>query len=176
MRAARPHWGPHCATTNKSGCRSDSKLLSPQVVCATCTGAGDSMLAERIFRVVVIDEATQATEPAVLVPLTRGAQCVVMAGDPKQLPPTIVSPQAFDFALDVTLFDRISENGVMPLLLDTQVGMPEGCSAQAARALLAGGVFHPEVPLVPPIVCHHQCPGIKYLYQTQMWLHWYSPS
>ena len=29
---------------------------------------------------VVIDEATQATEPAVLVALVRGAQCVVMAG------------------------------------------------------------------------------------------------
>lgn len=119
------HTGFECAhTTIKSACRWDWYLCTPflQVVCATCTGAGDSMLAERLFRVVVIDEATQATEPAVLVPLTRGAQCVVMAGDPKQLPPTIVSPQAFDFALDVTLFDRISENGVMPLLLDTQVG------------------------------------------------------
>jgi superfamily I DNA and/or RNA helicase len=33
----------------------------------------------------------QATEPATLVPLTKGAQCVVMAGDPRQLPPTVVS-------------------------------------------------------------------------------------
>ncbi len=33
----------------------------------------------------------QATEPATLIPLTRGAQCVVMAGDPCQLPPTVVS-------------------------------------------------------------------------------------
>jgi hypothetical protein len=33
----------------------------------------------------------QATEPATLIPLTRGAQCVVMAGDPRQLPPTVVS-------------------------------------------------------------------------------------
>ena len=44
-----------------------------------------------------------------------------MAGDPKQLPPTVIRPRAFDFALDVTLFDRISNNGVAPLLLDTQV-------------------------------------------------------
>ncbi len=33
----------------------------------------------------------QATEPATLVPLTKGAQCVVLAGDPKQLPPTVTS-------------------------------------------------------------------------------------
>lgn len=60
---------------------------------------------------VVIDESTQATEPAVLVPLTRGAQCCIMAGDPKQLPPTIMSAKASTFSLDVTLFDRMSDNG-----------------------------------------------------------------
>jgi len=102
-----------------------------QVVCSTCTGAGDYVLSQRVFRVVVIDEATQATEPAVLVPLTRGAQCVVMAGDPRQLPPTVVSQQAIaDFMLDVTLFDRISNNGVQPLLLDTQVRLACGRSYQ----------------------------------------------
>jgi hypothetical protein len=34
---------------------------------------------------VVLDEASQATEPATLVPLTRGAHCVVLAGDPRQV-------------------------------------------------------------------------------------------
>ena len=82
-----------------------------QVVCATCSGAGDAMISGRIFRAVVIDESTQATEPATLIPLTRGAECVVMAGDPKQLPPTIVSEAAYRFGLDVTLFDRLVEGG-----------------------------------------------------------------
>lgn len=34
---------------------------------------------------VVVDEASQATEPATLVPLTRGAHCAVLAGDPRQV-------------------------------------------------------------------------------------------
>jgi superfamily I DNA and/or RNA helicase len=78
----------------------------------------------RHFNVVVIDEATQATEPATLVPLTQGAQCAVMAGDPCQLPPTIISREAYKFDLDVTLFDRLQQGvGLAPLLLDTQYRM-----------------------------------------------------
>lgn len=61
----------------------------------------------RAFRMVVIDEASQATEPSTLVPLTRGAHCAVLAGDPRQLPPTIVSEAARgQCGLDVTLFER----------------------------------------------------------------------
>ena len=41
-----------------------------QVVTATCAGAGDrSVLGYRRFRIVVIDEASQSTEPSSLIPL-----------------------------------------------------------------------------------------------------------
>ena len=43
-----------------------------QVVAATCTGCGDPRLREFAFRMVVIDEASQATEPSTLVPLVKG--------------------------------------------------------------------------------------------------------
>lgn len=46
-------------------------LQEAQVVCATCSGAGDPLLNELHFNMVVVDEATQATEPATLVPLTQ---------------------------------------------------------------------------------------------------------
>ena len=56
------------------------EYLCTQVVAATCTGAGDKRLEGRVFRMVVIDEATQATEPSTLIPLVRkrphgGASC-----------------------------------------------------------------------------------------------------
>lgn len=40
-----------------------------QVVVATCAGAGDPRMTGRAFRMLVIDEATQATEPMTLIPL-----------------------------------------------------------------------------------------------------------
>lgn len=82
---------------------------------------------------VVIDEATQATEPATLIPLTKGCQCAVMAGDPKQLPPVIRSMEARapDVALDVTLLERLTlpPVGLCPMLLDTQYRMHPGIAA-----------------------------------------------
>ena len=61
-------------------------LDGAQVLCATAAGADASLLGGRRFDLVVLDEATQAADPIALVPLSR-AQRVVMAGDPRQLPP-----------------------------------------------------------------------------------------
>jgi regulator of nonsense transcripts 1 len=44
----------------------------------------------------------------------RGAECVVMAGDPKQLPPTLISEGALDAQLDRTLFERLQDVGGAP--------------------------------------------------------------
>lgn len=95
-----------------------------QVVVGTCASAGELRLAERQFRVVAIDEATQATEPSCLVALTKGAECVVMAGDHAQLPPTVVSRVAIDNGLDVPLFARLQNQSNLPaLVLNTQYRM-----------------------------------------------------
>ena len=88
------------------------------MVAATCAGAGDeSRLNKQLFRLVVIDEATQATEPSTLIPLMRGAEAVVMAGDPCQLPPTVISRGAEEAGLQVTLFDRLQRSGERVLAL-----------------------------------------------------------
>jgi regulator of nonsense transcripts 1 len=47
-------------------------LNAAEVICTTCTGAGDRRLEGFRFRQVLIDEATQAAEPECLIPIVRG--------------------------------------------------------------------------------------------------------
>lgn len=68
-------------------------LSGKDVVCTTNSTAGSDLLLEKTFDVVVIDEATQATEPSCLIPLIK-AKNLIMAGDHKQLPTTISNPEA----------------------------------------------------------------------------------
>jgi len=82
-------------------------LSRTDVVCTTNSTAGSDLLLGITFDVAVIDEATQATEPSSLIPLIK-AKKLIMAGDHKQLPPTILNPEAQ--ALSFTLFERFLEN------------------------------------------------------------------
>lgn len=61
-----------------------------------------------IFDYVVHDEAGQSTAPSSLAAVMRGRR-LVLAGDPLQLPPTVVSMDAKDAGLDQTLFERIEQ-------------------------------------------------------------------
>jgi len=83
------------------------KILSTSdVVLATNSTSGNEFLENRIFEVLVLDEASQSTEPSALIPLIK-AKKVIMAGDHKQLPPTVLHPEAKD--LSYTMFERFTE-------------------------------------------------------------------
>ncbi len=45
-----------------------------EVVCCTAVGAGSGILSEFTFPRVLVDEASQATEPATIVPICRGCR------------------------------------------------------------------------------------------------------
>ncbi|CDJ37630.1 hypothetical protein ETH_00016385 [Eimeria tenella] len=82
-------------------------LLEADVVCVTCLGAGDKRVSQLSYRAVLIDEATQATEPEALVPLTLGANQVILIGDQMQLGPVVLSKRAAASGLGVSLFVRL---------------------------------------------------------------------
>ncbi len=82
----------------------DEMIEWADVVCSTNSGCGSEIMSGREFDTVVIDEATQATEPSCWIPITTTSK-VVMAGDHKQLPPTILSEKAQE--LNRTLFERL---------------------------------------------------------------------
>ncbi len=76
-----------------------------QVIIGTPVSIEDKVLREEFFDLLVIDEATQATEPLAWIVMAR-AKKVIMAGDHFQLPPTVRSPEAESKGLGVTLFER----------------------------------------------------------------------
>lgn len=80
-------------------------LYGAQVVCATHGGIAKP-LSKGPFDLVVLDEASQATEPLSWIPLLQ-AKKAVLAGDPMQLPPTLYSEEAAQAGLAFTLFERL---------------------------------------------------------------------
>ncbi|MFB6204145.1 MAG: IGHMBP2 family helicase [Candidatus Nanohaloarchaea archaeon] len=88
---------------------------SADVVCSTNSTSGSGLMEGREFDTVVIDEATQATEPSCMIPLTRGEK-LVMAGDHRQLPPTVKSEEASE--LENSLFEKMASRhpGVKDML------------------------------------------------------------
>ena len=82
-------------------------LRRTRVVCTTAAGADSKLLGNDLYDVVILDEATQAPDPIALSALQRGKRAV-LAGDPCQLPPTVVDVEASRAGLGSTLFERAS--------------------------------------------------------------------
>lgn len=82
-------------------------ITAAEVVCATCVTAGGDLLASCHFSFVLVDEATQSTESATLIPIVRGCHTLVLIGDQQQLPPTIKSYKATLAGLGKSLFERL---------------------------------------------------------------------
>ena len=72
---------------------------------------------------LIIDEAGQATETSTLVPFQCNPQKVLLVGDHKQLPPTVMSKNANKTKFNRSLFERFIDLGYKPYLLDTQYRM-----------------------------------------------------
>lgn len=84
----------------------DEILNGAEAVCTTNSTAGSDLMVGRRFDTLVIDEATQSTEPACLIPLTSAQPSrLILGGDHKQLPPTILSEDAR--GLSETMFERL---------------------------------------------------------------------
>ncbi|MCU0448433.1 MAG: AAA domain-containing protein [Bernardetiaceae bacterium] len=140
----------------------DELLGKAQVIAATLVGTAHSLLGQRRFSTVFIDEAAQALEPGAWIPLLR-AERVVMAGDHCQLPPTVKSVEAARRGLARTLFEQCvaRHRALIPVdtLLREQYRMNEtimGFSNQQfyeGQLVAAPAVAHWQLaPDQPPLV------------------------
>ncbi|TYP94735.1 putative DNA helicase [Fodinibius salinus] len=122
----------------------DELLDSKQVICTTNSTAGSELLEGRHFDLVVIDEATQATEPSCLIPITHGRK-VIMAGDHRQLPPTVKNRKAAEQGFKETLFERLAEKySGKRSMLDIQYRMHEKIMDFSSRQFYEEGLSADE--------------------------------
>ncbi|WP_018477858.1 AAA domain-containing protein [Pontibacter roseus] len=101
----------------------DDLLDNVQVITCTLVGAANKAIRHLSYDTVFIDEAAQALEPGCWVPITR-ANRVVLAGDHRQLPPTVKSLDAEKGGLGITLFEKcIERQPEVSVMLKTQYRM-----------------------------------------------------
>ncbi|EDN06684.1 conserved hypothetical protein [Histoplasma mississippiense (nom. inval.)] len=111
------------------------------VICATLSGSGHEMFQSLSieFETVVIDEAAQSIELSALIPLKYGCSKCILVGDPKQLPPTVLSKVASRFQYEQSLFVRMQANHPKDVhLLDTQYRMHPEISRFPSAAFYDG--------------------------------------
>ena len=87
----------------------ESLFADARVIACTLTGSAHPLLTGRRFGTLFIDEAAQALEASCWIAIQK-ADRVILAGDHRQLPPTIKSPAALSGGLDKTLMQTICEN------------------------------------------------------------------
>ena len=122
-----------------------------QVVLATNVGAASYLLEKYAgpFDLVIIDEAAQALEAACWIPILKGRR-LVLAGDHRQLPPTIKSSsREVQLGLGITLFERLMEKYSNQLdqisrMLQIQYRMNEMISNWASAAMYSGKLLSHE--------------------------------
>ncbi|NWS29560.1 SMBP2 protein, partial [Polioptila caerulea] len=126
-------------------------LSQATVVLATNTGASSDgplkLLPETHFDLVVIDECAQALEASCWIPLLKAPKCI-LAGDHKQLPPTIISQRAAAEGLSLSLMERLAghygERAVR--MLTVQYRMHRHIMEWASSELYGGRLSaHPSV-------------------------------
>ncbi|KAL3110234.1 hypothetical protein niasHT_015837 [Heterodera trifolii] len=119
----------------------EQELLSKaDVICCTCITAADVRLIKREFRVVLIDESTQSTEPEVMVSVVKGARQLVLVGDHCQLGPVIMCKKSANAGLGQSLFERLVLLGNRPLRLQVQYRMHPALSAFPSNVFYEGSL------------------------------------
>ncbi|XP_060510381.1 5'-3' DNA helicase ZGRF1 isoform X4 [Panthera onca] len=145
-------------------------LKQVRVVGVTCAACPFPCMNDLKFPVVVLDECSQITEPASLLPIARfECEKLILVGDPKQLPPTIQgSDAAHENGLEQTLFDRLCLMGHKPVLLRTQYRCHPAISAISNDLFYEGNLMNgisetERSPLLEwlPTLCFYNVKGLE---------------
>jgi len=120
----------------------DGDVWQADVVGATMSAASE--LGDDMFDVAVIDEATQATIPSTLIPVSK-AERSILAGDHRQLPPYHSGDGQHVEQLEFSLFERLLDTygqAEVSTTLTTQYRMHEVIAAFPNEAFYDGVLTH----------------------------------
>lgn len=129
-----------------------------EIVFTTVSSSGRRLFSNLThgFDMVVIDEAAQASEAAVLPPLSLGAARCVLIGDPQQLPATVISRAAHTLQYSRSLFERLQQGGCPTLLLTVQYRMHPQIREFPSRYFYQGRLVDSETVSSLPDEPYHQ--------------------
>lgn len=118
--------------TEAKSCLKEARLLedfvtdelfnSVKVICCTPVTSSHRALARKRFNTLFFDEASQALEPMVWIPLLK-CKRLILCGDHFQLPPVVKSIEAKKGGLDETMLDRCMKYPETVSLLTRQYRM-----------------------------------------------------
>ena len=152
------------ADVERGADRQRKKLLKTcPIVGVTCVSTSLDVLQGERFDVLLLDEASQLTEPLSLAPAIRSkCKYLIAAGDPNQLPPVVCSPEHIKGDRVNTLirpmFVRLVGLGHEPHLLKTQYrchpSISEVCNKFFYGNMLEDGVRHDQRQSLIPSMEH----------------------
>ncbi|XP_046988818.1 NFX1-type zinc finger-containing protein 1-like [Schistocerca americana] len=127
------------------------------VVGLTTSGAArkQSLLQELKPRIVIVEEAAEVLESHVVISLTKACEHLILIGDHKQLrPSTAVFELAKNFNFDISLFERMLQNGMQYDCLEVQHRMrPE-------IANLITPMIYPTLKSAPSVYQYEKVKGV----------------
>lgn len=117
-----------------------------QVIAATPVGCDHYMIRNLDYHTVVIDEAGQAIVPACWIPVLKGKK-LVLAGDHRQLPPTVKSEQAAAGGLSESMLEYAAKRYPdAVVLLEEQYRMHRDIMGYSSDSFYEGRLqAHPSV-------------------------------
>eukprot|EP00916_Digyalum_oweni_P027048 GHVL01044391.1.p1 GENE.GHVL01044391.1~~GHVL01044391.1.p1 ORF type:complete len:1058 (-),score=142.65 GHVL01044391.1:3504-6677(-) len=134
---------------------SNKVVPSIPVIVTTCIGSGCDQLRKYAFSRIIIDESSQCMASRSLVAMGQMCSRMVLIGDQKQLPPTIVSRESQNSEASQSIFERFIVGGVSPILLNiqrrTHSSIMEFPNKEFYNGLIEQGVCDTERPIVEGI-------------------------
>ncbi|GMI04103.1 hypothetical protein TrVE_jg11226 [Triparma verrucosa] len=119
----------------------NEKLNNSDIIFCTLASAGCSaMKSTSLIDNLIIDEAGACSEAECIIPFILKPKRLMLIGDPKQLPPTVMSKRGVRMGFDISMLERMMGLGYEYALLDTQYRMRPQISRWPSKEFYEGRV------------------------------------